>query len=157
ARALFMSDEADDKLLSRLHDHVGISADDASTVQCVGMTQAISLLELYQPTRIKQAPATVSEVVASGRNAVIYAGPGQGKTTLLRYLSLTEVERNYVAPLFFTLRTEDQTALMFDFIAVLDSRRRRNRIPPKCFPILLLVDGYDEVSDSQQKNVAEYL
>jgi len=155
--AVFGQDEISDEFRAKIRYHTGLSTDEASTIQCVGMEEPISLLDLYQPTRIKQGATSVADLSKARQNALIYAGPGQGKTTLLRYLFLTEANGGAVVPLFFTLRKEEDILLLSEFIGILDNRRKLQRIPPKSDPILLLVDGYDEITNNQRKNVSDAL
>jgi hypothetical protein len=154
---LFAPDELEEGLLARIKDHVSLTAYEAEKVQCVGMTDPIPLLDLYQPTRLKQNGASTQDIRSAREAAIIYAGPGQGKTTLLKYILLSGVDKHSDALLFFSLRTEGHTDLLCNLVDVLDSRRKFHRIPPRCEPILLLVDGYDEISEAQQKVVTTAL
>jgi hypothetical protein len=157
ALEIFVSDEIQDDLRSTIQDHIDFTIREAELVQCVGMTQPVPLRDLYQPTRLKRGKTSLSEVIQVKSNTVIIAGPGQGKTTLLRHILLTESERSQIIPLFFTLRSAEHLDLLTKLVDALESRRMLYRIPPKCNPLLLLVDGYDEIGESEQKRVSETL
>jgi hypothetical protein len=153
----FAPDEIDEEFKSRIKAHINLVVREVEMVQCVGMKQPVPLLELYQPTRLKEGTTTVSGLVKGYKNAVIRAGPGQGKTTLLSYILLSEGSQSGVVPLFFSLRTEGHFELLSQVALMLDRRRKLNWVPPKSDPLILLVDGYDEITEVQQKEVSAIL
>src|SRR5215471_9172918 len=129
--ACFAPDGIDDSLRSKIYDHIHMSAYEAATIQCVGMTQPIPISTLYQPTKLK-GQTSIESLIAGKKSVAIYAGPGQGKTTLLRHLLFLMVEhpkQPAIVPLFFALRTEKHTELLLELINVLDRRRRYYYIP----------------------------
>jgi hypothetical protein len=104
--SFFASDEMSIDLESNLRDHTGLSVQEASFVQCVGMNGPVDLLRLYQPTRFKDWSSGLDGILSTGAGSVVFAGPGQGKTTLLKYILLKHLESERLVPILFTLRTE---------------------------------------------------
>jgi hypothetical protein len=119
--------------------------------------KAVRLRSFYFPSRllINGKPALVSSLEDVGRdhNYVLQGTIGQGKSTLLRYLCISELEKGDRFPLFVELRRmekgqrlvnlllsslevlgiENPTLKLFDFLAGTGK-------------LLLLLDGFDEVS-----------
>jgi hypothetical protein len=142
----------------------------------IGMHSPMPLDAIYQPTRlILEAPIEVVQLptgekkqvqledqtltprqfVAKGIDGVLFAGPGWGKTTLLHYLFMTTLRENKnVVPVLFTLRRPSGLADFRKFIDVLRKLKKRGSRQTK---FLLLVDGYDEVSTAERKEISDAL
>ncbi len=152
-----------------------IGFQESSFVMAVGMHTPVPLEEIYQPTRIVfQGQSLTIYLPAGGRrnirlpenavfpperflslhtNAVIYAGPGWGKTTFLHYLFLKTWRERTAIPVLFTLRRPAGLADFRRFIEVVHRLKKRK----EHLQFLLLVDGYDEVSDDDRKFVSNAL
>ena len=152
----------------------------ASNVKCIGMHRPIPLAEIYQPTRLRvkglnlekraslpfqdrtarsiaQAEAlyeyvfTVDEFLKRHENAIVYAGPGWGKTTFLHHVFLSSVRRNELLPVLISLRRP--TAVQ-DLEAFVDVAKKIQKKQDKS-RTLLLVDGYDELPIEGRKQVSD--
>lgn len=153
-RALFGKDVRSIGTQRALERHLRISARDATTVQIVGMDHPVSIFDIYQPTRlVRQRDRKVStfrSLIASRSDAVIFGGPGRGKTMLMRYVFAKLASENEMLPLLFTLRWPGAAA---DMVTVVSSfaegtlKRGKTRI-------ILLVDGFDEINESSRQEVA---
>jgi hypothetical protein len=152
----------------------------ASSVKCIGMHRPIALNEIYQPTRlvvtgsnvakltsmpfqdrttrsIAQADAlyehvfTVDEFLRRGENAVVYAGPGWGKTTFLHHVFLSSIRKNESLPVLISLRRPTAVQDLERFVDVakkIQKKQDKSRT-------LLLVDGYDELPVAERKQVSD--
>ncbi|HEY1757748.1 MAG TPA: NACHT domain-containing protein [Bryobacteraceae bacterium] len=155
--AFFGPDEISGEIDELLRNHINLGLREAALVQCVGMNEPVELLHLYQPTRFKDSPLRLGAMVDEAKDSVVFAGPGQGKTTLLKYLLLSQASQERFVPMLFTLRTEGSAEILATIVDILDRRRRHYRVPPSPTQLLLLVDGYDEITDSKQNQVSELL
>jgi len=149
---------------------------ESSVVMVIGMHSPMPLDAIYQPTRlILEAPIelvqlatgekkqvqlddqilTPRQFVAKGMDGVLFAGPGCGKTTLLHYLFMTTLRENKnLVPILFTLRRPSGLSDFKRFIGVLRKLKQRGSRQTK---FLLLVDGYDEVSTAERKEISDAL
>lgn len=166
--------------LAQLHD-TALSL--TSSVQCVGMHRPVPFDKIYQPTKIKvrsginiQAAASfhtqnrmaqsiayarsreivhasVEQFLQSAENAIIFAGPGWGKTTFLHHIFRSKVGTTGTFAILITLRRPTAVADLERFaeMAKTISEKRKGA------KILLLVDGYDEISSSDRRRVSEAL
>ncbi|HEV2101293.1 MAG TPA: hypothetical protein VGR58_00810 [Candidatus Acidoferrum sp.] len=147
----------------------------ARDVQCLGMHTPVLLSEIFQPTRLIQSEPETIAALLTGRewdapqpqvisldrflskrsNSIIIAGPGWGKTTLLHavFLHFLCSSDGKVFPILFTLRQTDAVADLQKFVRQLDVIKKRD--PER--RILLLVDGYDEITSDARKMVSEAL
>jgi hypothetical protein len=152
-----------------------IGLQESSTVMAVGMHTPLPLEEIYQPTKLLwESPVITIDLPTGVRrqielpekkippakfldlhlNAVIFAGPGWGKTTFLHYAFLHEWRRKAVVPILFTLRRPSGLA---DFRRFVESVNKLDRRMKKSADFLLLVDGYDEVSTTDRKIISDLL
>jgi hypothetical protein len=167
--------------LKQLHD---TAVEMTRFVQCIGMQKPVPFAKIYQPTKLRvrsgldistaaafeeqnraaksiawgrsheMATVSVEDFLVSPENAIVFAGPGWGKTTFLHYIfrrKTLDDPRLYVV--LITLRRptaiedlEQFTELCLDGLLA----KHRSRI-------LLLVDGYDEVSTGDRKKVSDAL
>jgi hypothetical protein len=157
-RRLFGRDPEHVAAREALERHLRLATREAGSVQIVGMDQPVSIFDIYQPTLLTRhrdgRTATFEELVTGGDNVVIFAGPGRGKTMLLRYMFATLAQRKQLLPLLFTLRwptaPEDLSIFVRSF------SKGILRADPNT-PIVLLVDGFDEISVASRRDVAKVL
>ena len=151
-------------------------------VQCIGMHRAVPFDQIYQPTRLlfrsgfdisasaafgeqnrsAQAIArsraeafrslTVEGFLDSPEDTIVFAGPGWGKTTFLHHLFRRRTLEPSTETVLVTLRRDTalrdlESLCRFWFTGGGDQSRK----------VLLLVDGYDEVTFVERKRVSEYL
>ena len=146
----------------------------ASSVQCIGMHTPLLLKDIYRPTKLvwqarhliadnplgKRQEVTLSGFPVSPKSflgtptsAVIKAGPGWGKTTFLHYLFLTHAKSSSFVPVLITLR---RPGSIEDLERLIDKLSAIKKIK-KGLAVLLLVDGYDEITLSSRKRISDLL
>jgi hypothetical protein len=154
-----------------------------ATVQCLGMRNPLPFDSIYQPTRLIVGPdeedsgtetyawddrasrsilrgrafneqsITIDEFLHRDQDALIFSGPGWGKTTFLHHIFRSTVTRDDVLPVLITLRRPNAIDDLDKYVNVcLKIQKRQQRAST-----LLLVDGYDEVNSEQRKRVSEAL
>lgn len=182
-RGLFGRDAAtleQKALLKQLHE---TAVEMTRSVQCIGMSKPIPFEKIYQPTRLRvrsgfrisdaaafysqnrQAQAIalarseefntvlVQTFLESPENAIIFAGPGWGKTTFLHYIfRKTSSDRSYF-PVLITLRRPTAVDDLEKFTDICTSQS----ITRRRLKVLLLVDGYDELPIKQRTKVSDLL
>jgi hypothetical protein len=143
---------------------------EASTVLCMGMHTPVPINDIYQPTRLITGETLAFEKAKGGRapqpvdateflrmiaSAVIKAGPGYGKTTFLHYVYISQLKHPNLLPILISLRKSSalpDLQTLIDIASTVHNKKwKENR------RILLLVDGYDEISSGKQKVVSELL
>lgn len=140
---------------------VKLSTTQAAFVQCVGMSTPVPITKIYQTTRLlhpwkEKELIDVDMVLQAKENFVIFAGPGWGKTTLLHWLYMQLCQqRSRVVPVLFTLRWPNARQDLEEFVGGLERRGSKNL--PAGSKLILLVDGYDEVSEEDRKLVSKAL
>jgi len=155
----------------------------ATHVYCVGMHSPLPFDSIYQPTRLRVAGAeeasrsesfyheddasrsmlegrklqersvTIDAFLADAENAVIYAGPGWGKTTFLRHIFRLYAVSKTVLPVLITLGRPTAVEDLEWFVETaskIQSKQHKSRT-------LLLVDGYDELSLHDRRRVSDAL
>jgi hypothetical protein len=172
---LFGKDAGSIEFKNWLEEHTRETFLQARNVQCIGMHTPVLLSTLYQPTRLVRGQAetivgfdgergwdaptptvvSVDRFLLKKENAIITAGPGWGKTTLLRavFIHFLTSSADEVLPVLFFLRQEDSIPQLRLFIGELDKLKKQNANKR----ILLLVDGYDEISTENRKLVSGLL
>jgi hypothetical protein len=96
---------------------------------------------------------TVKKFLELDQNAIIFAGPGWGKTTFVQKLFRMYFRSDSVLPVLITLRRPTAIADLERFLDVADKitkSQKRDRT-------LLLVDGYDEVDVADRRRVSDLL
>jgi hypothetical protein len=153
-----------------------IGLQESSVVMVIGMHSPLPLESIYQPTRlilqprvewadvgtteakqieVQQQLLTPDRFLEREENGVLFAGPGWGKTTLLHYLFMKTLrEEKHLVPVLFTLRRPGGLADFRKFVGVLRKLTKRSSERVK---FLLLVDGYDEVSSADRKEISDAL
>lgn len=96
---------------------------------------------------------TVDEFLERDQDALVFGGPGWGKTTFLHNIFRITAKRNDVLPVLITLRRPNAIEDLEAYVNVCARIQKKQRRP--C--TLLLVDGYDEVSTDQRRRVSEAL
>lgn len=155
----------------------------AKHVYCVGMHSPLPFEAIYQPTRLRVAGAeeasrsesfyheddairsmlegrklqqrsvTIDTFLASSESAIIYAGPGWGKTTFLHHIFRRYASDKAVLPILITLRRPTAVKDLERFVETaskIQSKQHKSKT-------LLLVDGYDELSLNDRRRVSEAL
>jgi len=154
-----------------------------ASVNCLGMRTPLPFDSIYQPNRIlvcldeneavdgassfahedrvsrsilrglKQKPVTVKEFLNRDQDALIFGFPGWGKTTFLHHIFRSTVKAEDILPVLISLRRPsavDDLERYVDACSCIQKKQHR-----AC--TLLLVDGWDEISQEQRKRVAEAL
>jgi hypothetical protein len=96
---------------------------------------------------------SVDELLFRDQDALIFSGPGWGKTTLLHHIYRTAVKTETLLPILITLRRPNAVADLQKYVSVCPEIQKKNH--GACS--LLLVDGYDEISTAQQNLVSDAL
>ncbi len=153
----------------------------ATNVYCVGMPEPIPFADLYQPTRLTrkgigrtrdtfahqgrvdrsfalahamtEREVSVSEFLKSGDDALIFAGPGWGKTTFLHYMFRTLLQQQNVLPILITLR---RTNAIEDLERLVGASTQLGKLAGR-EELVILVDGYDEIDLAGRKRVSDAL
>ncbi|SNS40938.1 CHAT domain-containing protein [Granulicella rosea] len=165
-----------------IEDLAALGSEITRYVHCIGMHKAVPFDRIYQPTkllfrsgldisassgfaeqnRIAQSIAlsreqqynslTVENFLESPEDAIVFAGPGWGKTTFLHHLFRRKIEDRTLRTVLLTLRREHAINHLEELCRgwFNDSARVTERV-------LLLVDGYDEVALADRKRVSEAL
>jgi hypothetical protein len=144
----------------RIEHLVKLSLTQAAYIQCVGMSAPVPITRIYQPTTLifwdRHEPADVKKLVKQNRNLVIFAGPGWGKTTFLHWLYIQlSAQDSGVVPVLFTLRWPNARQDLEEFVNGLEQNHAKSF--PKAAKLVLLVDGYDEISEEDRKLVSKSL
>jgi hypothetical protein len=165
------ADSVETKRLLRERTAWGIQR--TSTVQVVGMNRPVPLCKIYQPTRLLvQNPKpemiaggprswmelrpeliTVEEFLAQQQNSVITAGAGYGKTTFLNATFLNLLKARNALPILFVLREQGEVDELESFIERLEHLKKRLGAER----LVVLVDGYDEISTESRRQVSRLL
>lgn len=150
--------------------------EESAYVQIIGMHHPVPIEDMYQPTRLvwmshqlrlqiegREATVTLPDdavpvdfFLKLPTNAVIFAGPGWGKTTLVRF-AFVKYARDPAAsriPVLFSLRRINAVTDLERFTDLLHQIKKRLKGETT---ILLLVDGYDEVTPNERKRVSNAL
>lgn len=157
--ALFGKDRVTTEARERIAERVRQGLTESATIQCIGMSHPVPIELLYQPTRFRREhyldhwrSLTSTNVIDGDHDAIVWAPPGSGKSVFLRstYLELLR-ERNKAA-ILFVLRTPRAVDDLEQFATDLKNKRANQTAS-----ILVLVDGYDEVSVEERKRVSAAL
>jgi hypothetical protein len=171
-RGFFGKDAESVALLEWLERRTAHGAQAASFVWVVGMRQPLPLGVIYQPTHLQMALSrtvtdengriwgtlepqemSVTEFLKDPVNSIVTAGAGFGKTTFMHSLFKRLASSDTVTPLLFTLRESDEIKALEEFVskaATLTKKLRSKRL-------LVLADGYDEISTQARLHVSSLL
>jgi hypothetical protein len=166
--------------LIRELNSLGLKATDF--VHCIGASKAVPFDQIYQPTKLlfrsglnisasaafetqnKAAQSiamsrgqefhslTLESFLASPEDTIVFAGPGWGKTTFLHHIFRRKVGDRLTQTVLITLRRERAIEEMKELVTFwLSHELGANQ------KVLLLVDGYDELTLANRKLVSELL
>src|SRR6185312_1822754 len=100
--------------------------------------------------KLQERSISIANFLASKENSIIYAGPGWGKTTFLHHIFRVHTKSSTVLPILITLRRPSAVDDLERFVGTKIQNKTKGRI-------LLLVDGYDELSVHDRRRVSEGL
>lgn len=156
---LFGKDACSSEWAKVIKNLVRTSNEESETIQCPGMSKPIPIADLYQPTHLVPKSDGVTEevnfddLVREKSDAIIFAGAGWGKTTLLHWIYQRTATSHEIVPLLFTLRRPDVFITFEKFVEQLEA----GRVIKKRSTILVLVDGYDEIDTKRRTRVSALL
>lgn len=163
--SIFGKDSITQALKEKLNKQIKTATHEASWVQCVGMYRPIPITDIYQPTRLTRLVGTHKKgsfvstdfwtLLEKRSDAIIYAGPGQGKTTLLHWMYMNLLRSKEWIPVLFTLRWPRAIEDLTEFINEVTSSKSHSRLRQS--RLALLIDGYDEISSEERKEVSAAL
>jgi hypothetical protein len=96
---------------------------------------------------------SIEEFIQRDQDALIFGGPGWGKTTFLHHLFRATVKHEDVLPVLISLR---RPSALEDLERYVDACSRIQKKQHRACT-LLLVDGYDEVKTEERRRVSEAL
>jgi hypothetical protein len=94
---------------------------------------------------------SVDDFLRRDQDALIFSGPGWGKTTLMHHIYRTALRDEGLLPVLITLRRPTAVADLEKYVDACSSIVKKS--DRAC--TLLLVDGYDEIGTDEQKRVSE--
>jgi hypothetical protein len=157
-RTLFGRDADTLEWSSRLHTRLRFALEQSRSIQCIGMPDPISIEAIYQPLRLqsrRSGDTDAFELIRGKQNAIVFAGPGRGKSTLLAWLFIKLFRNDDTFPFLFILRSQDAVTDLTEFVSRLISGKGKNILKKK--KPLLLIDGYDEIETEDRKAVSKAL
>jgi hypothetical protein len=110
-------------------------------------------LSILRGRAFEQKAITVEEFLLRDQDALIFGGPGWGKTTFLHHIFRSTVKRDDLLPVLISLRRPTAVVDLERYVTA--SSRIQKKQHRAC--TLLLVDGYDEINTEQRKRVSEAL
>ena len=156
--SLFGKDPATVEWRERVKNMTRVSAEQAGQVQCVGMHTPIPINQIYQPARLSRLDENKTrveigpdDIIKGGKDAIVLAGPGWGKTTFLHHLYCSLATQTDLTPVLFTLRWTGVTDDLQEFVG------RIARMSSQGKRLIFLVDGYDEISEEDRQRVSRNL
>ena len=108
---------------------------------------------MLEGRKLEERSVSIDAFLASPDNAIIYAGPGWGKTTFLHHIFRRYASDKTVLPILITLRRPTAVKDLERFVETaskIQSKQHKSKT-------LLLVDGYDELSLKDRRRVSEAL
>jgi hypothetical protein len=141
------------------------SCDEASSIQCIGMPHPIPIEKIYQRTDLTESSwdgekVSILNLIKKGISSIIFAGPGDGKTTMMRWVfynlcsSLKKIPDTSNYPILITLRWPNSVETLQKIITYISNDRGPTKGKGN---IVLLIDGYDEIDIEQRKIVSSCL
>jgi hypothetical protein len=106
---------------------------------------------IAQAGAIQEHIVSADQFLRRGENAIIYAGPGWGKTTFLHHVFLASVKSKDVLPVLISLRRPTAPEDLERFVELAATIRKKQAKAEA----LLLIDGYDELPITQRKRVSD--
>jgi hypothetical protein len=157
--AIFGRDALTQEAKNRLQRQIRLSFETASFVQFVGMDRPIPIQQIYQQTRLltrsegHAAPTDYWELIKRGTDGIIFGGPGSGKTVLLHWIYMHLQRQPDTIPLLITLRWPSAV----DELASLIEDLSRHSLLKGKQRVVLLIDGYDELTTKERILVSKHL
>jgi hypothetical protein len=96
---------------------------------------------------------TIKDFLKRDQDALIFSGPGWGKTTFLHYVYRSTLNSTELLPVLITLRRTTAVDDLERYVVTCAKIQKKQH--RAC--TLLLVDGYDEVSISERRRVSDLL
>ena len=181
-KGFFGKDFASQEAASWLTGLQNTALTQSRSVQCIGMHKPVPFEDIYQPTTLvikgaiqpqqetyayqdRVARSMVASRALSSRHvdverflespedAIIFAGPGWGKTTFLRYIYRRYINSPNVFPVLISLRRPTAIDDLTRYVETVEKIAKKH----KGQRLLLLVDGYDEIGLAQQRMASEML
>ena len=132
---------------------------EVDNVRTIATRGTSSLRSIYYPSRIKTSTGSaairsISDLDNSHDSHIVINGTvGQGKSVFLKFLCLTEIEKNETLPIFIELRRINQEVKLIDLIKDQISYLQISRRIDDSFvdlalrirAVSLFLDGYDEI------------
>jgi len=143
-----------------IEKHLRLAVRDAAYVQVVGMDRPVSIFSIYQQTRLRrrgthgEVEVDFSRILGERENAVIFGGPGSGKTILTHYIFGQLSRSKDHLPMLFTLRWPGASR---DLALVVEHLQAKRVSKAKHAHVVLLVDGYDEIATEERRRIAQSL
>ncbi|MGD0906347.1 MAG: hypothetical protein ABSA96_02115, partial [Candidatus Acidiferrales bacterium] len=106
---------------------------------------------IVQASALEDRITNVDAYLRRGENAIVYAGPGWGKTTLLHHVFLKSLQQREILPVLISLRRPTALDDLNRFVELANTIRKKE----KKSQTLLLVDGYDELPIDLRKRVSD--
>jgi hypothetical protein len=159
----------------------GTAIEVASKMQCVGMSTPVLFDDIYQITKLYRKPRrTASETFTyTGRaqramlvgeantfkeiglepflsereDAIILAGPGWGKSTLMSALFRKLLTDTDAYPALFLLRRPNAVSDLQRFVGLAEKIQKKSQASR----LVVLVDGYDELTLADRRSVSDLL
>ncbi len=131
---------------------VGADPDEASSTESYAHSDKVSR-SILRARELGTRAISIEEFLQRDQDALIFGGPGWGKTTLLHHIFRSTTNRPDLLPVLITLRRPNAVAELEKYV------KACSRISKKAHGActLLLVDGYDEVNSAERKRVSEAL
>ena len=153
---------------NKLINIISVALKYSSYIQIIGMEKPIYIEDIYQQLSLScliyshwENKALIPEPIANTdilslvkehKSAVIKAGPGDGKTTLVSWLYIQLCKKRDIFPILIILRwTNSINDLMF----IVDELKQANKIMNNT--IVLIIDGYDELDIEDRKKVSKII
>ena len=106
---------------------------------------------IVQGHALQERVLGVEEFLKRSENAIVFAGPGWGKTTFLHHVFVKSVLRKEILPVLISLKRPTAVEDLQKFVKIAEKMQKKENKSET----LLLVDGYDELPPEKRKLVSE--
>ena len=131
---------------------VGPDPDDSTKRESFAYADRVSRSILRGRT-FEERAISVEEFLQRDDDALIFSGPGWGKTTFLHRIYRSTVNSEEMLPILITLRRPNAVDDLERYVETCSKIQKKQH--RAC--TLLLVDGYDEISIEQRRRVSELI